>query len=427
MLSGIQRNCLTLNNWPSNTSINWSKVAREHGVLGSNSGQVVKEFAQKKGVDISRLEACTPKRKPPSRPSKKRLPGCDVSVPSNPSLKSIENEINSMISSGRFTLGDECAPYKVTKFTPSNGRMIARDVLVYGRKVPLEQIRKRLLKKQEQYMRIANDTTACNLVHPLHTETSVCSADNSLQAPTHSYQQSRSLAMWHDHATILGSGFVLITVHTLYDDAVFLTNEEYKEVSGKDGVDVQAEVEQPEIYLLSRGSSSVEDQAALVGDRLDCLIHLNDPVVASNGTEIHDTLRLFTGDHPAAQFEQGTQQGGTYKCGACGCQDVMFSDQAHALQCYWRSLEEIQMLAVGGKYGCQPGATKPFDKLRVTELREELKARGVFDLDRLKPQLQRELTEILKGVQRVSAMALGNPKQDLHSINLTKYEVVACA
>ena len=32
---------------------------------------------------------------------------------------------------------------------------------------------------------------------------------------------------------------------------------------------------------------------------------------------------MSTGDHPVAQFEQGTKLGGNYKC-ACGCQESLF-------------------------------------------------------------------------------------------------------
>ncbi len=424
----------TLQTWPENTPINWSAVAREHDIQVSNGGQVVKEFAKQQGVDITLLEAGTPKRRARLRPSKKRLPGCDVSVPSNPPLKAVQEEINSMISAGRFTLGEECAPYALKKFIPNNGQIIVKDVLIYGRKVPLEDIRNRLLKKQERYMRLDSNEAFDAMSHTqlLESLQAYCTtvnesfSDSELQMLLRGYQRGRSLALWHDHATILGSGFILITVHTIYDAAVFLTNAEYEQLHGERNVDVQAVVEQPEIYLLALGSSSVEDQAALVGDRLDCMIQLSSTVVATNGIEVSDTLRFFTGDHPAAQFEQGTQQGGRYKCGACGCKDIMYSDQAHALQCHWRSLQELQELAVGGVYGSKPGATKPFEKLLVAELREELKARGVFDIDRLKPELQQELTEILRGIQRVPALLLENPKQQLGSLNLSRYELMAC-
>ena len=58
----------------------------------------------------------------------------------------------------------------------------------------------------------------------------------------------------------------MITVHTLYDPAVFLTDSEYRAQNQF----VQSEVEQPEIYMLSPASTSVEDQAALTGDRVEC-------------------------------------------------------------------------------------------------------------------------------------------------------------
>ncbi len=368
------------------------------------------------------------------RPSKKRLPGSEISVPSNPPIKAVQAEINMMIISGRFTLGEECAPYKLTRYVPNDGRIVTKDVLIHGRKVPLEDLRNRLLKKHERYMRLNPNEkfdamTRSEILESLQTlgkTPNEPSSDQELRMLLRSYERGRSLALWHDHATILGNGFILVTVHTVYDAAVFLTNAEYKQLHGGIEIDVQAEVEQPEIYLLSLGSSSVADQAALIGDRLDCMIRLSSPVVSSNGLEIYDTTRFFTGDHPAAQFEQGTQQGGRYKCGACGCKDTMFTDQAHSLRCHWRSLQELQELAVGGVYGSKPGATKPLEKLRIGELREELKARGVFDLDRLKPESQTELQEILKGVQRVPALLLVNPKQELRSLNINRYEVMAC-
>ena len=107
----------TVENWPVGTTINWSKLGREHGVPGNNAGQVVKKFTAKQGIDTSHIP--TPKRKPTVRPRRKKLPGCEMSIPSNPSIGAIEAEIGSMISSGRFTLGDECAPYTITKYDPT--------------------------------------------------------------------------------------------------------------------------------------------------------------------------------------------------------------------------------------------------------------------------------------------------------------------
>ena len=124
----------------------------------------------------------------------------------------------------------------------------------------------------------------------------------------------------------------MITVHTLYDSAVFLTDKEYHQRNPHNqSICLQSEIEQPQIYMLSLGGSSVEDQSALIGDRIDCLSNLTNPIEAGNGIMINDNIRMFTGDHPTAQFEQGTKLGGNYKC-ACGCRENLFDDQVHALQ-----------------------------------------------------------------------------------------------
>ena len=182
-------------------------------------------------------------------------------------------------------------------------------------------------------------------------------------------------------------------------------------------------MEQPEVYLLSTGSSSAE---ALVGDRISCLLDLKTPVRTESGTAVTDTARFFTGDHPAAQLEQGTKQGGYYKCGACGCKETLFSDQAHTLVHAWRPLSQLQSLATGGTFGRQAGTVRPFHNLKVNELRRELRARGVhFEKGTLKDDLQLKLDGILRGVTQVSALLLTDPTQPLSSLCLDHYEVVA--
>ena len=153
----------------------------------------------------------------------------------------------------------------------------------------------------------------------------------------------------------------------MYDPLVFYTDMEYHQKNPKiPTISVQSQVEQPEIYLLSAGSSTVEDQSALIGDRLDCLSDLSNPVETKDGIQITDRLRFFTGDHPAAQFEQGTKQGGTYKCGACGCKESMFDDQAHSLTFQWRSLEQLQSIATAGINGKIVLSLKPQRHVLIT-------------------------------------------------------------
>lgn len=76
---------------------------------------------------------------------------------------------------------------------------------------------------------------------------------------------------------------------------------------------------------MGAGSSSVEDQLALLQERLDCLDDLSTIITSSSGIAVTDALKFFTGDHPGQQFECGTQHGGNFKCCGCGTYDGGFS------------------------------------------------------------------------------------------------------
>ena len=153
------RECIE--NWTPNTPINWSQVARDHGIPGKNGGQVVKEFTAQQKIDTSHIS--TPKRRPTFRPRKRKLPGGQVSIPHNPSVGDIDADIKSMISSGMFTLGEECSPFKVCKYAMVNDVLTPYEVLIPGRKVPLLEI---LLNKQQKYMRLTPESTIAAMTRP---------------------------------------------------------------------------------------------------------------------------------------------------------------------------------------------------------------------------------------------------------------------
>ena len=68
-----------------------------------------------------------------------------------------------------------------------------------------------------------------------------------------------------------------ITLRVDYDEGVFFTSDDYFDKTGL-RVNVQCEVEQPEIYMQVLESSSVEDQAAVISDRVECLSDLSTPI-----------------------------------------------------------------------------------------------------------------------------------------------------
>ena len=141
---------------------------------------------------------------------------------------------------------------------------------------------------------------------------------------------------------------------------------------------------------------------------------------------VTDTLRFFIGDHPAQRFECGTQHGGNFKCCGCSIHSNMMGDLAHALQQPWRSLSDQQELVIKGKFGKQASNSKPFDSLRVAELKEEIHARGIYDTDHCKDDLQRMLPSILQGIQRIPSLMLLNPIQPLSQVHLDNYTILNC-
>lgn len=255
---------------------------------------------KKQGID-NVLQPSTPNRKQRTTSSKKEMSGSGISIPSNPTLGAVEKEIESMIKSGRFTLGEECALYKLVKYVSVSGKLTPQETVVMARKIPLAEICKRLLAEQQKYMRLTSDSDInaledSDLAERLHSLG--CSTTNKtheqLCTTLATYERTRSLVLWHDHATILKMGFIMITVHTLYDSAVFLTDEEYRQLNPRhQSICLQSEIEQPEINMLSLGGSSVEDQSALIGYCIDCLSNLTNPIEAGNGIMINDNIRMF--------------------------------------------------------------------------------------------------------------------------------------
>jgi hypothetical protein len=104
----------------------------------------------------------------------------------------------------------------------------------------------------------------------------------------------------------------------------------------------------------------------------------------------------------------------------------MMDDLAHTLQSSWRSLYDIQHIAIARKLGRQQGELKPFEFLRVQQIREELHARGSVDTTKRKDDLEATLKSILKGIQRVPTLLLLNPTGDLSDLNLEHYTVLDC-
>ena len=339
-----------LKNWPPGETVNWSALGREFSIPDKNRGQVVKEFAAENGVNVFELD-----RRPANtrlRARKLRMPGGGISVPTHRTAEGVKEDWKQMIASGELTLAEPCHHQTITKYKVKNGELERSETTVYGRKIPLTEVREKLLRKHERVMHLHTDNEfeavqkeqILEIYKQRNIELPNELSEEVLCNALRKYERTRTIAVWHDHATILGRGYILLTAKIMYDPAVFKSNQETT-LSVKD---IQAYVEEPEICMIAISSSSINDQVALIADRMNCIKEMNVELCTENGISIMDRLMFFYGDKPAVQFERGTQVGGYYPCGSCGAHHSRFDDFAHLTTCNWRSLQQLQTLVTKG-------------------------------------------------------------------------------
>ena len=408
--------------------ITWSSFAREHGVCEKNGGQIIKEFAESHNINTAGLSKHA-SHGDRVRASKLKFPGKQVAIAVPPPPATVREVWKTQVESGELKLGVMCTPYTISRFSTTHGKLNVEEIKVQGRKIPLKQLRARMLLKHEKYMHLYSDEKIKGMTNE-EIRASIAKYKPNLEETLtreelsdilKAQQRTRHLAIWHDHATVLSKGYILITIHTLYDPAVHIEDMEEK-------ASVQTLVEEPQLYMFALNSSSVEDQAAIIPDRVECLQDLDEPVYTSEGVPVNDVMKYFVGDHPAQQFERGTQVGGNYKCGGCGCRSQLMDDQAHALRCTVRSLQDIQSIALDGVFGKVPKSIKPLylPDLSINEIRKELAARGRSVTKKIRSDMQQELQDILQGIQRVPSLLILQPEQNISNLHLQRYAILDC-
>ena len=183
-------------------------VRNKIGSRPSNAGQVLMEVAKSFGIDVSRFNA------------DQRLSGRDyiqrvrrarhklmhkkVSIPTPRPTRKLHAEIRRKITSGELYVGKNIAPksWKRNKISKS-GKLEETEITVYGRKIPLQNIRIQMNKDQDQFLKIRSDEDYNNL-----TEEMICQrfttlnmeipSENPLQV-LKQLERTRNLKVWHDH------------------------------------------------------------------------------------------------------------------------------------------------------------------------------------------------------------------------------------
>lgn len=128
-----------LESFPEDQIINWSAMARKYSIPQKNGGQILKTVAEKRGIDVSRLDKRDNSVQRIRR--RKKLVRGEISTPCLPTVQEITKEKQYLIESGELSIGEPCTPYTIIKsIATSSGEIEIKSINIYGRKIPLYEL-----------------------------------------------------------------------------------------------------------------------------------------------------------------------------------------------------------------------------------------------------------------------------------------------
>lgn len=423
--------------WPTGSKVNWSHFAAEHGICGANRGQIVKEFLRESSVNILAME-CRDETAVRMRRQRVRY-RCGVTQPVQPTTDQIKSSIREAVESGRYTPGEECTGTVLCRYKLSNGKVRTEKIPVHGRKIPMIEVRRRLLQRHEEanlmrdhvrslqeYASMPREEVVSSLeAIGEHDDTTDDTDVSELSSRLYIFRHTRLLLLGHDHADLLGHSYLVEVIKVVYDQAMHLTDDEYKDRYGTE-LNLQAQIEQPEVRLLSMIGSSEEEQLRVIPDRAEDLHHVRAPIDRKHGDPLVDAIVGFAGDHQARWFEAGVQKGGAYTCGSgCGALASMYPWYPTNANSQIPSMAELQRRATSGTFGRKAGFN--LHSLTAVQTRIELEDRGMKDVTALDAkEAKQTLRGLLRGVQRVPALLAFRPQRPLEDLALERYCIMPC-
>lgn len=225
----------------------------------------MKEFAVEIGIDVKKLDGRAKRVRMHAK--KLKMPGGEISVPCHKTAERVKADWEEMIQSGRLTLGEPCAPYKLTKLLllmVKSGKL--KRTYMVERSHSWISDRNCSIHKKNIIMRLHTDSDLQHMSRSAliailergNAGYSDRSSDVELREKVAKLERKRTIGIWHDHATVLGHGYVLITAKVFYDPIVFKTELEISQTSHCTP-NFQSVIEEPELHILAICSSSVED------------------------------------------------------------------------------------------------------------------------------------------------------------------------
>lgn len=317
-----------------------------------------------------------------------------------------------------------------------NNKVVTEIINVQGRKIPINEIRIKMLNHHKKYMHVqSNDTLNDLSLEHIKTElikiNEYCehqdeklNKEDLLKRLTQ-HNTTRHLMMWHDGSSLASHGYLLLMVATMYDRALHISESEFKDEFGL--TDIQSFIEKPFMYLIARCPSN-NQQILYTKERMDDL-HEIDTSIMIGDVPIKDVVRVFKGDKPAAQFEAGQQKGGNDPCFCCSINANLIPSFVHSSSLPYTNIEDRLselLLSERSQNQSKMKKMKVFEKLKKHEIVEELNSRNIkFTCEAPVLTLQSKIEDTMHGIQRVPALMYEEPLQGLNFFNLNNYEILS--
>ena len=438
-----------VSSWTDEHQVNWTQDLGNKFIqklnedkAPDNSGQIAKEFVlaeEKAGrISLKYLDKGKAPRKIIRRSYKKV--DHNLSVPVDMHSSKIKLIKDAKVESKEIDIGLSIVERTYEKVSINEfGDIVRKSFSVSGRKYPLLVIRENIFHQYHKYMRLNSDAYFDNLdifelssrlkqIGEFYEDETV----ENMQAKLKVFERTRNFQLWHDGSSIANHGHILFCVNVLYDQAVFLTSEEFHDKFGYN-VDIQRKVETPQLYIIGRCRNN-DEQLGYIDTRLSCLkelkTSLNVKMLNNNydNFELTDVLRIFHADGCAMSFETGNVgHGGHYFCPSCDIHRCQADDISSSYNRLIRSLSYRQNEMMKGKFGKLNSLKKktlPLNKLTAEQMEQELLSRNV-DIKNIKKNLTElgsVLKKTLKGIRRVPIILMHTPSKSLSEIGLPNYE-----
>ena len=133
-----------------------------------------------------------------------------------------------MVDDGTLTLGEPCAPQTLTKQSIVNGELTTQEPFTSIRQTFTQTWKIHASNTDSQL----NSMTTQELLQyhdDLHIKLPDEMSDDNLKAKLVQCESTRSWAVWHDHSTICGRGYILVTCNIVYNTAVFKKDDEIQQ------------------------------------------------------------------------------------------------------------------------------------------------------------------------------------------------------